>query len=160
MKWQQIILWLNTFIFPLTSSIMGHGSCWTKVHDGALYARLGLQPAKTPSTVLAKKQSPSGLPFLKFGWTCFATKPPMAKILPQIGPSHPSNLAGGQSTGKSQSSVAFMHRSSLLQRVAGMMITTVMYWSGTEFVKFCVHLVLSVLTIKLLVLEGAKCENK
>ena len=50
----------------------------------------------------------------------------MAKILPWIEPSHLSNLAGGQSTGKSQSSVAFMCRSSLLQRVAETMITTVM----------------------------------
>ena len=45
----------------------------------------------------------------------FATKPPMAKILPRIGPS---------------------------------------------LVRFCVHLVLSVLTVKLLVLEGARCKNK
>ena len=36
MKRQQLILRQNTFIFPLNGSIMGHGSCWTKVHDGAL----------------------------------------------------------------------------------------------------------------------------
>ena len=40
------------------------------------------------------------------------------------------------------------------------MATTILYWCEKEFVRFCVHLVLSVLTIKLLVLEGARCENK
>ena len=114
MKWQQLILRQNTFIFPLNGTI----ASWVTVHVGRksmmeLYARLGLQPAKTPSTVLAKRWSPSGLPFLKFRWTCFAMKPLMAKILPQIGPS---------------------------------------------LVRFCVHLVLSVLTVKLLVLEGAQWE--
>ena len=36
MKRQQLILRQNTFIFPSNGSIMGRGSCWTKVHDGAL----------------------------------------------------------------------------------------------------------------------------
>jgi len=36
MRRQQLILQQNTLVFPLNGSFMGHGSCWIKVHDGAL----------------------------------------------------------------------------------------------------------------------------